>query len=256
MDRLLILLATCCFAVNFLAVLVRLRRGGPHVTKGGLVLMGAGFVLQNWVLMARGQAHGRCPLTNTSEILLFLAWAVVLWYFILGPTYRLSLLGIFTSALVAFLQGVAVLPGVYSLEMAASREAPNPWTALHGALALLAYGAFAAAALAGTMYLLQDRFLKNRRLTPAFFHLPPINHLFQAMMLVLTLGCVLLVAGMLAGYATAARPPVAKHVVSYVVLGLYAAVVVARWCGLGHRRVAVGAVAAFIAAAASLGFMS
>ena len=256
MDRILILLATCCFAVNFLAVLVRLRRGGPHVTKGGLVLTGAGFVLQNWVLLARGQTHGRCPITNATEILLFLAWAVVLWYFILGPTYRLSLLGIFTSALVAFLQGVALLPGIYSTETGAARVAPDPWIQLHGSLSLLAYGAFAAAALAGTMYLLQDQFLKERRLTPVFFHLPPINHLFQAMMLVLVLGCVLLVAGLLAGYATAMRPPIAKHVVSYVVLGLYAAVVVARWCGVGHRRVAIGAVAAFIAVAASLGFVS
>ena len=256
MDRILILLAALVFAANFLAVLVRLRRDVPKVTQGGLLLMGAGFALQNWVLVTRGHWHGRCPNTNACEVLLFLAWAIVLWYFILGPTYRLSLLGIFTSALVAALQVVALSPGVYSDDRSPAQGTLNPWLQLHGSLSLLAYGAFGAAALAGVMYLVQDRQLKRRRHGPVFFHLPPINHLFQALMLVLTLGCLLLVAGMMAGYATPLRPSGPKHVVSYIVLGINAAVVVARWCGLGHRRVALAATAAFIVAVASLGFVS
>jgi hypothetical protein len=37
---------------------------------------------------------------------------MVLWYFLLGSTYRMSLLGVLTSGLVALLQGIALLPGM------------------------------------------------------------------------------------------------------------------------------------------------
>jgi HemX protein len=256
MDSTLLLIATLLFAAHFGVVLASLRRGAAAPPRFAAVLLAAGFIMQNGVLWLRGNLQGRCPITSACEVLVFVAWAVMLWYFLLGPTYRLSLLGLFTSPLVAGLQAVALLPGVYQWEKAPPAAPVNPWMELHGSLSLLAYGAFGMAALAGVMYLAQDRALKRRHHGPVFFHLPPINHLFQAMMLVLTLGSLLLAAGMLAGYATPARPAGGKHVVSYVVLAVYAVVVVARWRGTGHRRVALGAVAAFVVAVASLWFLS
>jgi hypothetical protein len=89
-----------------------------------------------------------------------------------------------------------------------------------------------------------------------FLHLPPITQLFRAMMLVLLLGCLLLAVGMAAGYFTPGNPSGPKHIVAYVVLTIYAAVVALRWTGSSHRRVAMGAVAGFVLAVLSLWVVS
>lgn len=257
MDRILLAFSTLLFAVNFALVFTQMVRGRVRVSLPGLLLTGAGFGLQCLLLWQRGQLHGRCPITSASEVLIFVAWAIVLWYFLLGPTYRLSLLGIFTSGLVAGLQVLAILPGIYTVSAAPPRHgAVNPWLELHGSLSLLAYGAFGIAALAGMMFIFHDRQLKKRPPPAVFLHLPPITHLFRAMMLVLTLGCLLLAMGMLAGYFTPLRPSGSKHVVSYIVLGGYAALIGWRWTGASHRRVALGAVVGFIIAVASLWIVS
>ncbi len=255
MDQWLIALAALIFTANFLFVLADLRQGTMGVSHRGLIMMATGFACQSAVLWMRGQALGRCPMTTGSEVLLFVSWAVVLWYFILGPSYRLSLLGIFTSAMVAVMQAVALIP---ALNRPADTKLPgpaNPWVELHGSLSLLSYGAFGVAALAGVMYLLQDHQLKRRHHSAVFFHLPPINHLFRAMMLLVTLGCLMLAIGMLVGYSIGRLPPTSKLWAAYAVLGVYACLILTRWRGVSHRRVAMGAVATFIVAVSSLWFI-
>ncbi len=252
MDYPILLLATLLFAANCVLVVSQLMRGLVHVRRRSLVLMGAGFALQCWVLWERGTMQGRCPITSVFEILVFMSWAIVGWYFILGPTYRLSLLGFFTSALVVVLQGAALLPGVYKVGPDAPATGADPWIELHGSLSLLAYAAFGAAAIAGLMFLIQDHALKARRPRNWSLQLPPIRNLFQAMMLVTTLGGILLAGGMAAGYAAMGTAGGAKLTVSWVVLGIYALLITLRWRGLSHRRVAIGAIVGFVLAVASL----
>src|SRR5947207_6798288 len=43
------------------------------------------------------------------EVFVFLAWSVALIYMLVGPAYRLSLMGAFTAPLVLILQGLALL---------------------------------------------------------------------------------------------------------------------------------------------------
>lgn len=256
MDSVLLATATILFTVNFALVFTQVARGRFQVTLPGLLLMATAFGLQCGFLWQRGQLNGRCPITSAGEVLAFVSWAMVLWYFLLGSTYRMSLLGILTSGLVALLQGIALLPGMILVPPAGPRTRVNPWIELHGSLSLLAYGAFGVAALAGLLFIYHDRQLKKRPPPRVFLQLPPITHLFRAMMLVLTLGCVLLVAGMSAGYFTPASPSGSKHLVSYLVLAVYACVIGMRWRGASHRRVAAGAAAGFLVAVLSLWVVS
>src|SRR6202051_983362 len=71
--------------------------------------VGLGFIFQTAFLSVRGHALGRCPLTNLFEVFIFLAWSVALIYLLVGPTYRLSLMGAFTAPLVFALQTFALL---------------------------------------------------------------------------------------------------------------------------------------------------
>lgn len=256
MEHALALLAALFFAANFLLVLAELRRGELRVPVRGMLLMAAGFICQSVVLWSRGQLHARCPITSAGEVVLFVAWAIVLWYFVLGSGYRLSLLGIFTSVLVAAMQVLGLVAGLDAPGEPVVAGPVDPWVELHGSLSLLAYGALGVAALAGVMYLIQDHQLKRRHHSAVFFHLPPINQLFRAMMMVLTLGCLLLLAGMLSGYLAVEGPSGSKHVIAYVVLGVYAGLIAIRWMGTSHRRVAMATTGAFAFAVASIWFVS
>ena len=57
----------------------------------------AGFLFTNVFLFQRGHAIGRCPITNSFEVLVFMTWSMVLIYLVIGSGYRLSLMGAFTK---------------------------------------------------------------------------------------------------------------------------------------------------------------
>src|SRR6266480_4227488 len=81
--------------------------------------VGLGFIFQTAFLSVRGHALGRCPLTNLFEVFVFLAWSVALMYMLVGPLYRLSLMGAFTAPLVVLLQGFALVAPIDNLHPAA-----------------------------------------------------------------------------------------------------------------------------------------
>src|SRR4030095_10650173 len=86
------------------------------------------------------------------ELFIFLSWAMVLFYLLIGPTYRLSLLGFFTSPLVFLFQVVALaVPGLD--RSSGVKIAVNPWMELHAAGSIVAYGAFLLAGVAGLLFL-------------------------------------------------------------------------------------------------------
>src|SRR6202035_1265732 len=117
--------------------------------------VGLGFIFQTAFLSIRGHALGRCPLTNLFEVFVFLAWSVALIYMLVGPVYRLSLMGAFTAPLVFLLQGFALIAPID--EPHPGKLPANPWLEFHASISLVAYGAFALACIAGVMYLIQER---------------------------------------------------------------------------------------------------
>ena len=219
-----------------------------------LGFVGAGFLVQTLFLYARGELRGRCPLTNLFEVIAFLCWGLVLFYLIVGNTYRLSPLGIFTAPLVCGLQTVATLAS-FDQPGTSPRGMVNPWLEFHAAFSVLSFGAFALAGLAGGMYLWQERQLKTHRLRSGFFQLPPMGDLGRVNARLLTVGFVLLSLGLLAGFNMGAPNTLPHLVWAVVVWGLYAFLVQARWGAwrLGPRRVASLSVMAFTVALLTLG---
>ncbi|MEY5014401.1 MAG: cytochrome c biosis protein CcsA, partial [Verrucomicrobiota bacterium] len=74
-----------------------------------------GFGFQIAWLAERGEVLRRCPLTSSFDVLVFIAWSMVLFYLVIGPVYRVSLLGLFTAPAAFILQTVALLMGVPAL---------------------------------------------------------------------------------------------------------------------------------------------
>ena len=245
MDRLLLVLSTFCFLFGFAYTMYALGAKAYRHSRMNLVAIAAGFVCQTAFLYVRGKALGRCPLTNLFEVLVFIGWSMVLFYLLIGPAYRLSLLGFFTSPLVFFFQMFALLTPWDA--PARLRPAPNAWLELHAAVSIVAYGAFALAGVAGVMYLAQERQLKTHNLKSIFYHLPPIRDLATANTRLVLTGLALLTVGLLAGFAMGnAGAHAAKIVWSSAVWLLYALLAGAEWWRrISPRRAALMSVGAF-----------
>ena len=260
-DRQWLTAATVCFLLSFAYTAGTLGDRRHYSTWWNLGVVVVGFVLQTVFLWQRGAAVGRCPLTNHFEVVAFLSWALVLFYLAVGNTYRLSPLGLFTAPLAFGLQTFALV-GLHDWLPGAERAHPhpgvNPSLEFHAAFSVLSFGAFALAALAGGMYLWQERQLKSHRLKVLFFQLPPISDLSQLNARLLALGLALLTLGLAAGI-NMGTPNTRPHLVWAIVIWvLYAFLVQARWgrWRLAPRRVASLSVAAFTVALLTLGGLS
>jgi ABC-type transport system involved in cytochrome c biogenesis permease subunit len=200
MERLLLVASTFFFLVGFAHSMHALGARVYRRSRLNFFSILAGFLCQTAFLYLRGEQIGRCPLTNYFELFIFLAWAMVLFYLLIGQAYRLSLLGVFTSPFVFVFQATALLvPGLDRLHE--GRLAVNPWMELHAASSIVAYGAFLLAGVAGVMYLIQERQLKTHHLHSIFFRLPPIRDLAVANRRLILVGFVLLTAGISCGFA-------------------------------------------------------
>ena len=259
-DRHWLVASTFCFLLSFAYTAGTLGERRHYSTWWNLGVVALGFALQTAFLSVRGAAVGRCPLTNHFEVVAFLSWAMVLFYLVVGNTYRLSPLGLFTAPLAFGLQAFALLAlDDWTVGDARTHHTGvNPWLEFHAAFSVLSFGAFALAGLAGGMYLWQERQLKSHRLKVLFFQLPPISDLSQLNARLLVVGLALLTLGLAAGFNMGA-PNAWPHLVWAIVIWLlYAFLVLARWgrWRLAPRRVASLSVAAFTVALLTLGGLS
>jgi HemX protein len=257
MERIYLSASTVFFFLGFAYTMYALRARLLRPSRGTFVVMALGFILQTAFLQARGTTAGRCPLTNLFEVLVFLSWSIVLLYFVVGGTYRLSLLGAFTAPLVFLLQTTAQLLPSASIPVV-YRKSAGVWPELHAALALMAYGAFALAFVASVMYLVQERLLKKHRLNSFFRTLPPIADLSTALQRVMLAGFVMLTVALFSGLM-AGSPAYYKAtmIVSCFVWAPYGGLLIfrrKRTCS--PRQFAWLSAAAFLLALCTLGALS
>lgn len=209
--------------------------------------VGLGFILQTAFLSIRGHELGRCPITNLFEVIIFVAWAVALFYIVVGPAYRLSLMGAFTAPLVVLLQLVALIAPIDHRH--AVKLPANSWLEFHASISLVAYGAFALACIAGVMYLVQERQLKTHELRTIFYHLPPLTDLFSAIVRLLWWGFVLYTLGLISGFFVGEPLPWPQIICAIAVWILYALILQGRYLRwFAPKRVAALCVVGFSAA--------
>ena len=251
MDRQLLIVSTVCFLAAIGRTIVALRAGIFRPGRFNFLSIGLGFIFQTAFLSIRGHALGRCPLTNLFEVFIFLAWSVALIYMLVGPAYRLSLMGAFTAPLVVLLQGFALLAPIDTRHPV--KLPANPWLEFHASISLVAYGAFALACIAGVMYLVQERQLKTHQLHSIFSHLPPLTDLFAAITRLLWWGFALYTLGLVSGFFVGQPLPYVQVVCAFGVWLLYAAILQGRHLRrLAPKHVAALCIVGFSAALALL----
>ncbi len=243
-PRIYIYLATVFFCGGFAFAFWFLRTGRHGPNLGMLAVMAAGVVCQSLFLGARGKELGQCPVTNMFELLVFVAWAMVLLYFTIGTAYRWSLLGMFTAPMVfVFHVAALLLPDAHPEKPVSA----GFWNELHKSLALLSFGAFALASIAGVMFLVQDHHLKRRRLDALSLRLPPLHNLIKVIRRLIFCGFAMLSAAIFCAYRIPDRNLAHSLLPVWGVWAVYAGIVIyALTRGMSGRKAALAAVLGFL----------
>ena len=249
-ERLCVWIALMYYTAATGLTVRRLHRGMAAGTlhHANVVLVVAGFLMHTLALLLRGQHLHRCPLTNLFEVQMFIAWSLVLFYLVIGPSYRVSFLGAFTSPLVLAIVLTALLAPIDVVAKLPKKH--SAWVEFHAAVGIVACGALALACVVGLMYLVQEAQLKSRRPGRLMLLLPSVDQLDVIGFRLLVVGFALLTVGMIGG-AISHRivgawplPKTAWAVAVWCVYGvLFGGRAMDAWRG---RKAACGAIAAFV----------
>jgi len=210
-----------------------------------------GFTAHCATLLARWLATGHTPAASLYEALSFFAWALVGTYLLFDLRYRIAVLGAFVCPMALVLMiGGTVAPKQVA---AANPVLDSWWFPVHVTLAFLGYAVFAVAAMAGVMYLLQERRVKKKQFSGLFYRLPSLDTLDSINYKCLTFGFPLMTMGMISGaiWANTAWGGYwrwdPKETGALVVWFLYAALLHGRLTiGWRGRRAAIFAIIGFI----------
>lgn len=131
-----------------------------------------------------------------------MVWSAIAIYIFVGPSFRVSLLGVFTSGFACLF---SILSMVFEHWDNPSREpifGDSPWIETHAALALFSYGVFGVLTLTSVMYLLQSRSLKQKKVVGGLFpFLPSLVELVSINGRLLAMGFIILTVSLGIGYS-------------------------------------------------------
>lgn len=257
-DRTWLWIAATLYLAGFALGTVAVLRERRHSRAWMYILIAAGFLVQTVGLALRGKALHGCPITNIFELFQFTAWSATSLYLVIGPTFRLSLLGYFTACLSASLTFVSLIVPAWDAARRIRVPGGSAWIEFHAALAMFSYGVFALLALTSIMYLLQVFSLQRRHLRGFFSFLPSVVDLDHISFRLLCAGVVLMSAALSVGYVHWVHDPESVPAYKILITGsiwaTYTLALILRWRGLLiTKRLAWTCIALFGAALLSLG---
>jgi cytochrome c-type biogenesis protein CcsB len=159
-------------------------------------LMG-GFAIHTVTIIMRWAAAGRTPATNLHESLTFFSWILIALYMYMLFRYKQRVLGAFISPFALLLLITASLLPKEIIPLAPVLE--SYWLPVHVILAFMGNAFFALAFFLGIMYIIQDRYLKSRKLKGLYFILPSLDTLDELNYKCLQYGFPLLTIAMITG---------------------------------------------------------
>ena len=213
-----------------------------------LLLTAFGFHTASMIM--RGYSLDRCPIHNLYEATKFVAWTMTATYLVFGLWTRLRFLGAFAAPLL-FGIGVFVLSLPPDVGSPGNPEFSVGWRTLHVAPFVLSYGAFGMGAVAGLMYLTQERNLKLHKLRALTAFMPPIQRLELVIRALLIAGFVLLTAALVISALYLRQQGLSftadfKILWALFVWALYLGLLLMRWkFWPGGRRFAWGSIVVF-----------
>jgi len=198
----LIHVATLVLYIGALILWIRALVAGGDIERETAVagwVAAAGVGVHFLALLSFSLHFDQLPLTGLApslSTLSFLTGVGLLFTLALGEASRI---GILIIPLVVILESTALVLGIRPAT--GTLDFQGAWFALHVSLALASIGAVALAAAAGTLYLLQFRELKARRLGKAVRFFPPLATLDRVGRVGVLAGFIMLTLSLLLGWA-------------------------------------------------------
>jgi cytochrome c-type biogenesis protein CcsB len=233
---------------------VELVKGNRTTARLMQILIGIGFLNHTLSIVYRYAVGDHLPITTPHEAASFFAWCTVLLYFVMEFRYKVGLLGAFIMPVVFFLM---LASAMMSREMKSLGEISaalrSYWLGIHTLFAFMANAAFALAFVLGIMYLVQEHYLKSKRLGDLFERLPDIQTLDYLNYRLISVGFPALIVAMVTGSLWARSAfggfwrgdP--REVLSLITFLIYALILHSRlMAGWRGRRAAVLSILGFI----------
>ncbi len=177
--------------------LIEIFRESKGLSRLLLILTACGFALHTLNIIIRYSVAGHLPITGMHQATSFFAWFIVVIFLLLEYRYKIGIVGAF------------ILPIVFVLMLSSStfpREIiplspvlQSYWFSIHTVLAFAGNAAFAIASGVGIMYLLQENYLKSKRLGGLFQRLPNLQVLDEINYRLITIGFPLLTLAIITG---------------------------------------------------------
>lgn len=187
---------TCYFAAALIGI-TDLFKESKTTEKIALLSALIGFSIHSVSIIYRYFSAGHIPIINPHEATSFFAWCIVLIFFFLQYRYRISLLSSFIMPIVFLLMLTASL---LSREIRPlSPMLQSYWLGIHTVFAFLGNAAFALAFGIGLMYLVQERYVKTKRLGSLFDRLPSLQTLDEINYRLISFGFPLLSLAIITG---------------------------------------------------------
>lgn len=181
-------------SAGFIVFIVRQHKA---VYRWSYRILLAGFACHTIFLAYRYYLLGTAPVLDLKSSLAFFSWTILLVYLVLQIKFRLMVLGSFVSPFAAFLMVISssmpwmqgeIKPALKSL-----------WLTIHVGTIFTGNALFAIAFLAGIMYLIQERQIKQKRLGFLYSRLPALATLDSVNYYALIYGFPFLTVGMITG---------------------------------------------------------
>ena len=197
MNALLFYITLGLYSVATVAYLAYLLKPRPILGRAAHWLISSGFLIHAGFTVVRYVEAGHTPITNLHESLSFFSLAIVGVFIAFERKYHVFILGPFVTPLALLLMiGSSLYPSAIPLLPPALM---SNWLFVHSSLAFVSYATFAVAFGAAIMYLIQEHFLKRKRLGSLYQKLPSLDVLDEINYRCLTFGFPLLTVAIITG---------------------------------------------------------
>jgi ABC-type uncharacterized transport system permease subunit len=189
--------ATALYSLGLVYALVYLFRKTTRLFTPALIAFGAGTVFHLVALVELRAETGHLPINNFYETSSICAFLIAVLFLLAYSYYRVAILAVCIFPIVFFMTLIGATE--FPLATWTSPQVRNIWLVAHISTVLIGYAALILSAVTSIYYLLQERQLKRKAVTPSANRLPPLATLDRLITLSMNAGFVFITLGTVTG---------------------------------------------------------
>jgi len=185
-----------CYVAAAAAYFAHFAQRSPRIGRTATALLAAGVLAHTFLIGMQTVQAGYAPLVGTTAAISAFVWLLGLAYLYIELTTEERAMGVFVTILMA---GLAVLPALKTEIEPRPELLRSPLFTIHVLSLLFAYASFALASVLGITYVLLFKEIKAKHLGFFYARLPSLQVLDVMNGRAVTVGWILLTAGVIIG---------------------------------------------------------